>query len=66
VTAKGKPGTTSEVFLKLTVNDASGNKLTSDGGGDYVNGQQGVGAKFDQYGNFIFGIGTVGHGSSAS
>jgi len=61
-----RPGTTSDVFLKLTVNNATGDRLTSDGGGDYVNGSQGVSARFDQYGNFIFGIGAVGHGQSAS
>src|SRR5436190_1193465 len=37
------------VALKVTVNDASGNKINSDGGGDYVNGSQAVSVNFDQY-----------------
>jgi hypothetical protein len=63
---KNKPGTISPVSLRVTVNDASGNKLTSDGGGDYVSGSQAVSAVFDQYGNFIFSCGTSGHGPTAT
>ena len=65
-TQKGKPNTLQEVLLKLTVDNASGNNITNDGGGDYVNGSQAVGAKFDQYGNFIFSCGTSGHGPNAT
>lgn len=54
-TAKGKPGTTAEVSLSMTVNDALENKITSDGGGAYVNGTGNVKVVFDQYGNFMFG-----------
>jgi hypothetical protein len=61
--AKGKPNTLPEVFLKLTVNDAAGNKITSDGGGDYINGTQSFNAKFDQSGNFILACGSPGHGA---
>lgn len=50
-----KPGTTAEVSLSMTVNDAPGNKITSDGGGAYVNGTGNVKVVFDQYGNFMFG-----------
>ena len=59
-----KPGTFPEVLVKLTMNDA-GNNVTSDGGGDYVNGSQAVSAKIDQYGNFIFSCGTSGRGPNA-
>jgi hypothetical protein len=56
VTAKGgpKPGTYPEVALKLSVSDAAENKITSDGAGDYFNGQQNLKVVFDVYGNFIF------------
>ena len=47
------------VPLKLTVNDASGNKITSDDGTDYINGSRTVSANFDQYGNFIFATGAA-------
>jgi len=49
----GKPGTVAEVPLRLSINDI-GNKITSDGGGDYVNGSQNMKVVFDQYGNLIF------------
>lgn len=62
--AGNKPGTFPPVSLKLTVNDASGNNLTSDGVGDYVTGSQNVSAQFDQYGNFIFNCGLGGHGNN--
>jgi hypothetical protein len=52
--AAGKPGTTTEVPLRMTISDASGNKITSDGGGDYVNGSQNMRVVFDQYGSLIF------------
>jgi hypothetical protein len=44
----------SPVALILTVNNTTGYKITSDGGGDYVNGLQNVSASFDQYGNLQF------------
>ena len=62
--AGSKPGTFPEVLVKLTVNDA-GARVTSDGGGDYVNGQQAVSARIDQYGNLIFSCGTSGRGPNA-
>jgi hypothetical protein len=49
----------SPVALKVTVSDASGYKITSDGGGDYVNGSRTVSANFDGYGNFIFATGAT-------
>jgi hypothetical protein len=63
--AELKPGTLSEVLVKLTMNDA-GNNVTSDGGGDYINGLQAVSAKIDQSGNFIFSCGKTGRGPSAT
>ena len=62
--AGNKPGTITPVSLKVTVNDASGNNLTSDGSGDYVTGSQNVSATFDQSGNFIFNCGLGGHGNN--
>lgn len=62
--AGSKPGTFPEVLLNVTVNDASGNNLTSDGGGYYITGLRNVSAKFDQYGNFIFNCGLAGRGSN--
>ena len=60
-----KPVTYPEVPLKLTISDAAGNNITSDGGGDYVSGgPQSVSAKFDQYGNFIFNCGLGGQGNN--
>jgi hypothetical protein len=60
-----KPGTVQEVLVKVTVNDV-GNKVNSDGGGDYVNGSQAVSARIDQYGNLIFSCGTSGRGPTAT
>jgi hypothetical protein len=65
VKAESKPGTLAEVLVRLTMNDA-GNNVTSDGGGDYINGLQAVSARIDQYGNFIFSCGKTGHGPSAT
>jgi hypothetical protein len=62
--ASAKPATIQTVSLKVTANDAAANNLTSDGGGDYVNGSQSVSATFDQYGNFIFNCGLGGHGNN--
>lgn len=63
-TERGKvPSGPAEVFLKVTVNN-SGNNITSDGAGDYVNGSQSVSARFDTYGNFIFSCGLGGQGKN--
>jgi hypothetical protein len=64
--AGSKPNTLPVVYLQVTASDAFGDKLTSDGGGSYINGSQAVSAKFDQYGNFIFSCGTSGHGPGAT
>lgn len=61
-----KPNTHPPVSLKVTVNDASGNKVSSDGSGPYVNGAAKVSAVIDQYGNFIFSCGSSGHGPNAT
>jgi hypothetical protein len=54
-TSKGGPAPTyPEVPLRMTVNDAVENKITSDGLGEFVNGTQNVKVMFDKYGNFIF------------
>lgn len=53
--AASKPGSTSsEVRLKLTVNDAPGNNITSDEGGDYVDGTQNTSIYFSTSGNLQF------------
>src|SRR4030095_12580775 len=49
-----KQGTSTEVRLKLTVNDAAGNNITSDGGGDYVDGQKNSSIYFSTSGNLQF------------
>ena len=64
--AAAKPNTYPSVNLSVTVNDASGNKVTSDGSGPYVNGSTKVSAVIDQYGNFIFSCGSSGHGPNAT
>lgn len=53
-TSGSKPGNLPVVSLRMTVSDAGGNKITSDGGADYVNGTQNVKVVFDQNGNFMF------------
>ena len=50
----------STISLKVTVNDV-GNKITSDGQGDYVDGLQRVQAILDKNGNFIFTTNTNGN-----
>jgi hypothetical protein len=53
--SKGGPNPTyTEVPLRMTVNDAGENKITSDGLGDFVNGTQNVRVIFDKNGNFVF------------
>lgn len=64
--AGNKPGTVAPVSLTVTVNDASGNKVSSDGSGPYVNGSAKVSAVIDQYGNFIFSCGSSGRGPNAT
>jgi hypothetical protein len=59
-----KSGSVQEVPLRVTVRDAAGDKITSDGGGDYINGSQYVQATFSQSGNFQFNCGMGGHGNS--
>jgi hypothetical protein len=49
-----KPGTYPSLSLRMTVNDGLGNKITSDGQGDYINGFQNMKVEFDIYGNFMF------------
>ena len=52
---RGKTGNTiNEVRLKLTVNDAAGNNITSDGLGDYVDGTQNASIYFSTSGNLQF------------
>ena len=54
VAEASKPGSLPTISLRVTVNDATGNNITSDGGGDYINGTQNVQAIIDQYGTFVF------------
>ena len=53
-----KPGTVATVNLSITIDDIAPDNsvyaIQSDGGGDYVNGQQGVSAYLDQYGDLQF------------
>lgn len=49
-----KPATSTEVRLKLTVNNASGNQITSDGGGSYIDGQENCSIYFSTSGNLQF------------
>ncbi|SDB66265.1 hypothetical protein SAMN03097699_3217 [Flavobacteriaceae bacterium MAR_2010_188] len=50
----GKPNALAVISLKVTVNDAEGNNITSDGKGDYFNGIDYVQAILDQSGTFAF------------
>lgn len=52
--AGSKPGTYPAVALRMTVDDAPGNRITSDVSSDYVNGLQNMKVEFDMYGNFMF------------
>ena len=52
--AKAKPTTPPVVSLVVTVSDAPGNNVTSDGLGNYVNGVKNVQAILDQSGTFAF------------
>ena len=55
--ATARPGgnpTLPTVSLRVTINDAEGNNITSDGKGDYINGVDYVQAILDQSGTFVF------------
>jgi hypothetical protein len=52
--AGGNPNALSIVSLRVTVNDAAGYSITSDGKGDYINGVDYVQAILDQSGTFAF------------
>lgn len=52
--SNSRTGTTTEVRLKLTVNNAAGNNITSDGLGDYVDGTQNTSIYFSTSGNLQF------------
>ncbi|MEO5581455.1 MAG: hypothetical protein ABIR66_02080 [Saprospiraceae bacterium] len=54
VTLSAKPVTLPTISLKVTINDASGNNITSDGKGDYINAINNVQAILDPYGTFAF------------
>ena len=53
-----KPSTSSLVSLKVTIETANssgiGCAVCSDNGTEYIDGQQGIAALFDKYGNFYF------------
>jgi hypothetical protein len=54
--AAQKPSNTAEVRLEVTVSDRGSDgdyRIESDGFGAYVDGQNGVAARLDQYGNLI-------------
>jgi len=50
----GNPNALPTISLRVTINDAEGNKITSDGKGDYINGTDYVQAILDQAGTFAF------------
>src|SRR5437773_9558546 len=52
--AKAKPTNPPVVSLAVTVSNATGNNITSDGLGDYINGVKNVQAILDQSGTFAF------------
>jgi hypothetical protein len=49
-----KPISLSTVYLKVTISDATGNKITGDGLGDYIHGVDNVRAELDGIGSFQF------------
>lgn len=53
-----KPSSLPTISLRVTVNDAAGNNITSDGRGDYINGIDKVQAIIDQSGTFAFNTNT--------
>ena len=52
--AGGNPNALPTISLRVTINDAEGNKITSDVKGDYINGVDYVQAILDQSGTFAF------------
>ena len=52
--AGGNPNALPTISLRVTINDAEGNKITSDAKGDYINGVDYVQAILDQAGTFAF------------
>jgi hypothetical protein len=52
--AKAKPISPPVVSLAVTISNATGNNITSDGLGDYINGVKNVQAILDQFGTFAF------------
>ena len=54
-----KPTTYPPMPLKVALEDAEDCGICSDGGGEYIDGVDGVSAVFDQYGNFIFSTQTT-------
>lgn len=50
----GNPNALPVISLRVTISDATGNNITSDSKGDYVNGIDNVQAVLDQYGTFAF------------
>jgi hypothetical protein len=52
--AGGNPNALPTISLRVTINDAAGNKITSDSKGDYINGTDYVEAVLDQSGTFAF------------
>jgi hypothetical protein len=59
--AGAKPGTVTPVPLEVEFDDVSpGRRITSDGQGSYSDGEQGVAAQIDQYGNVIVNFQTTG------
>jgi len=52
--ARAKPTSPPVISLSVTVSDATGNNITSDGLGDYINGVKNVQAILDEFGTFAF------------
>jgi hypothetical protein len=48
------PASPPQISLRMTVRDAVGDKITSDGGGDYIDGSQNVAVYFSSSGNLQF------------
>lgn len=58
-----KSKTAGEIRLAVTVDDDSALRIQSDGGGVYIDGQVGVSARIDQYGNLIIDFGAPRKGT---
>src|SRR5687767_3999728 len=50
----GNQNTLPTISLRVTINDSEGNRITSEGKGDYINGVDYVQAILDQSGTFAF------------